>query len=146
VVPSKQEVEKVKGLTIGQLAKTAGVNIQTVRYYERLRLLAAEERMPSGYRMYTQHSVRRLGFIKRAQRLGFTLKEIHELLNLRARTTARCADVRRSAHEKLQGVKSKVEDLNALARSLERLIKTCRSDQPTDRCSILKSMERDTIR
>jgi DNA-binding transcriptional MerR regulator len=96
--------------------------------------------------MYTQHSVRRLGFIKHAQRLGFTLKEIHELLNLRARTAARCADVRRSAQEKLQEVKSKVEDLNTLARSLDRLIKTCRSNQPTDRCSILKSMERDTSR
>lgn len=136
----------MKDLTIGQLAKTADVNIQTVHYYERLRLLAAEERMPSGYRMYTKHSVRRLGFIKRAQRLGFTLKEIQELLNLRVRTTTRCTDVRRSAQRKLKEVKSKVEDLKALARSLERLIETCRSDQSTDRCSILKSMERDAIR
>ncbi|MEP6888945.1 MAG: heavy metal-responsive transcriptional regulator [Nitrospirales bacterium] len=136
----------MKRLTIGQLAMSAGVNIQTVRYYERLRLLAAEGRLPSGYRVYTQLSVRRLGFIKRAQGLGFTLKEIQGLLNLRVRTTARCADVRRSAQEKLKEVKSKVEDLKALARSLGRLIETCRSDQSTDRCSILKSLERDTIR
>ena len=71
------------GWTIGQLAKVVDVNVQTVRYYERLRLLSPSARRPSGYRVYGEEEERRLRFIKNAQALGFTLHEIGELLDLR---------------------------------------------------------------
>lgn len=130
------------GLTIGQLAKQAGVNVETVRYYERRRLLAPTDRKPSGYRVYGEETLQRLRFIKNAQALGFTLREIAELLNLRVTSTARCGDVERKAQAKLVEVEVKVRDLRALARVLEGLIRTCRAGQPTDRCPILKSLER----
>jgi len=128
-------------LTIGRLAKTVGVNIQTVRYYERLKLLAPTARMLSGYRLYRTAEVQRLRFIKNAQALGFTLQEIADLLNLRVSSTARCGDVQRRAQAKLAQVESKVHDLQALAQALKGLIRACQSGQPTDRCPILKCLE-----
>ncbi len=129
------------GLTIGQLAKEAGVNIQTVRYYERLKLLTPAARKPSGYRLYGDEAHRRLRFIKNAQALGFTLHEIEELLDLRISSRGRCRDVQRRAEAKLRQVEVKVRDLQSLATALQRLIYTCRAGQPTDRCPILKSLE-----
>ena len=134
------------GLTIGRLAKTVGVNIQTVRYYERLRLLAPTARMSSGYRLYGTAEVQRLRFIKNAQALGFTLQEITGLLNLRVDSTARCGDVQRRAQEHLGGVEDKIQDLEAMARVLRNLIKSCRAGQSTDRCPILKSLENEPRR
>ena len=130
-------------LTIGQLAKSSGVHVQTVRYYERLHLLGPAARASSGYRLYGPEEERRLRFIKNAQALGFTLREIDELLNLRVSSRARCGDVQRKAKEKLQCVEAKARDLRALARALERLIQTCRAGQPTDHCPILKSLEKE---
>ena len=129
--------------TIGQLAKTTGVNIQTVRYYERLRLLEPCDRKPSGYRLYDGESLKRLRFIKNAQALGFTLREIAELLNLRVTSTARCGDVQRRALAKLTHVEAKVRDLQALARSLRSLIRDCRAGQPTEQCPILTNLENE---
>jgi len=128
-------------VTIGQLAKDVGVNIQTVRYYERLKLLAPTARMPSGYRLYGTAEVQRLRFIKNAQALGFTLQEIMDLLNLRVSSAARCGDVQRRAQAKLAQVESKVHDLEALAQALKGLIRACQAGQPTDRCPILKCLE-----
>jgi len=128
-------------ITIGRLAKAVGVNVETVRYYERRHLLAPTARMPSGYRLYGDEAVRRLCFIKNAQTLGFTLQEIAELLNLRVNSVARCGDVQRRAQAKLAQVEAKVHDLDTLARALKDLIRACRAGQPTDRCPILKSLE-----
>lgn len=127
--------------TIGRLAKRVGVNIQTVRYYERRRLLSPTARKPSGYRLYGDDALKRLRFIKNAQSLGFTLQEIAELLSLRVSSAARCGDVQKKAQVKLTHVETKVRDLRALARALQGLIRTCRAGQPTDRCPILKSLE-----
>ena len=127
--------------TIGQLAKAVDVNVQTVRYYERLKLLSPSARRPSGYRVYGEEEERRLRFIKNAQALGFTLHEIRELLDLRVSSKARCSDVQWKAETKLRHVEAKVRDLRALARSLRKLIRTCRAGQSTDRCSILTSLE-----
>ncbi len=90
--------------TTGQLGKAGGVNIQTIRYYERLKLLAPTNRKPSGYRVYDSDALRRLRFIKNAQTLGFTLRDITELLNLRVSATAHCGDVQRKAQAKLMQV------------------------------------------
>jgi MerR family mercuric resistance operon transcriptional regulator/MerR family gold-responsive transcriptional activator of gol and ges genes len=130
------------GCTIGQLAKAVGVNIQTVRYYERLKLLGPSARRPSGYRVYGEDEERRLRFIKNAQALGFTLHEIEELLDLQVSSKACCGDVQRKAEAKLKHVEGKVRDLQALARALRSLIRDCRAGQPTDRCPILQSLEK----
>lgn len=126
-------------LTIGQLAKAVGVNIQTIRYYERLNLLGPTTRKPSGYQLYGNDVERRLRFIKNAQGLGFTLHEIAELLNLSVSSKARCGDVQRKAETKLTHVEATVRDLGGLAKALRNLIRSCRSGQPTQHCPILKS-------
>ena len=131
-------------LTIGQLARKVRVNVQTVRYYERLNLLAPSARRPSGYRLYGHEEERRLRFIKNAQALGFTLREIAELLALRVGSTARCGDVQKKARAKLVQVASKVDDLQALARALNSLIRACRVGRPTGHCPILMSLEDET--
>ncbi len=128
-------------LTIGQLAKDVGVNIETIRYYERRNLLDPTSRLPSGYRLYNREAQRRLRFIKNAQALGFTLHEIEELLDLRVRSKARCDDVQRRAEAKLKHVEAKLRHLQSLARALRSLLHDCRAGQPSDRCPILKALE-----
>lgn len=128
-------------LTIGQLAKEVGVNIQTVRYYERLKLLTPTARKLSGYRLYGATERQRLSFIKNAQTLGFTLREIRELLNLQVSSIAHRGDVQRKAAIKLAQVEAKVKNLQALARVLRSLIHTCQHGKPTDGCPIFKSPE-----
>jgi len=129
-------------LKIGQLAKQVGVNIETIRYYERRNLLGPTSRLPSGYRLYNYEAQRRLQFIKNAQALGFTLHEIEELLDLQVSSKSRCGDVQRKAVAKLKHVEAKVRDLQSLATALTRLIRTCRAGQPTNRCPILQSLEK----
>ncbi|MCW5778507.1 MAG: heavy metal-responsive transcriptional regulator [Nitrospira sp.] len=129
--------------TIGWLAKSAGVHVQTVRYYERQQLLSPVGRRPSGYRVYDHEAVARLRFIRNAKALGFTLREIGELLRLRVNGRARCGDVQRKAEAKLHGVEAKLTDLQALARALRGLIRMCQAGQPIDHCQILRQMERE---
>lgn len=128
-------------MTIGKLAKLVGVNIETIRYYERLKLLTPAARKPSGYRLYGDDNLRRLRFIKNAQALGFTLHEVKELLNLRVSSTARCGDVQQKAQTKLKQVMEKIRDLQALDRTLLHLVRACRAGQTTDHCPILQSFE-----
>lgn len=143
-VPFQLRDHMASDLKIGQLAKQAGVNIETIRYYERLNLLGPSSRLPSGYRLYNRDAQRRLRFIKNAQALGFTLHEIAELLNLRVSSRARCGDVQRKAEAKLAHVEAKIQELHALARALKHLIRTCRAGQPTEACPILESLEQET--
>ena len=128
--------------TIGRLATSAGVCVQTVRYYEKRKLLSPSGRRPSGYRIYDHEALTRLRFIRNAQTLGFTLREIVELLNLRVTTGTRCDDVQRKADAKLQSVEAKIRDLQALALALRGLIRTCRAGQPINRCRIVSHLEK----
>lgn len=128
--------------TIGRLAKAVGVNVQTVRYYERLHLLGPATRTSSGYRLYGPEEEQRLRFIKNAQTLGFTLREVNELLNLRVSSVARCGTIQMKAQAKLRQVEAKVQDLLALSRALKSLIRTCRAGQPTDHCPILQRLDK----
>lgn len=127
--------------TIGQAAKAVGVNVQTLRYYERQRLLAPAARTSSSYRMYDTDAIRRLRFIKNGQALGFTLQEIADLLSLRVHAKARCGDVQRRAEAKLRQVQEKILQLQALDQALQHLVHACRSQQPTNRCPILNALE-----
>jgi DNA-binding transcriptional MerR regulator len=105
-------------LRTGQLAKRAGVNIQTLRYYERRRLLAVPARRASGQRAYPESAVSVVRAIKAAQRLGFTLNEIHELLSLSRRGRANTDDLHLRAHAKMMEVERRIADLEQVRHSL----------------------------
>lgn len=128
-------------LTIGKVAQQAKVNIQTIRYYERRGLVKPFGHRPSGYRLYTGEAVQKIRFIKHAQELGFTLKEISALLRLRVSKTARCEDVREKAHARLKNVKEKIHRLRSIETTLEELIQSCPSQRKTEKCPILRSMQ-----
>ena len=127
---------------IGELAKKVGVNIQTIRYYERRGLLLPTTKMESGYRLYDNEAKKRLEFIRYSKNLGFTLKETEELLRLRVSTTARCGDIRKKAEAKLREVESKIEGLQTIRKVLNELIRTCHAGQPTEKCPILKTIDK----
>ncbi len=133
----------MKGLTIGAVSKQAGVNVETLRYYERRGLLQKPPRTLSNYRLYTDETVRRIRFIKRGQELGFTLKEIKELLSLRARPRARCADVRQRAEAKIQDIESKMRTLNAMKKALSKLMAECSGRGPITDCPILEALDEE---
>ena len=128
-------------LTIGKVARLAAVNIQTLRYYERIGLVKPEARRESGYRLYTEEAARRVRFIKHAQQLGFSLVEIAQLLRLRVRKTVHCEEVRSKTEARLESVRKKIESLGKMAKVLEALIESCRSRALTDPCPILSSLE-----
>ncbi|TBR26054.1 MerR family transcriptional regulator [bacterium] len=128
-------------LTAGKVAGRAGVNIQTVRYYERRGLLVPDGRRDSGYRLYGQEAVRKLRFIKNAQGLGFSLDEIARLLRMRVGQKAQCGKVKKQAQSRLVVVQEKITALRAMERALKALIRTCSAKATTDRCPILESLE-----
>ena len=130
-------------LTRGRLATEGGVKPETVRYYEQRGLLAKPPRTPAGYRLFDAEAVRRLRFIKHAQALGFSLKEIKELLALRVRPGVSCGDVRRRAEAKLVDVDEKLRALRVMRKTLERLIGTCANRGPVSNCAILASLDDD---
>ncbi len=129
-------------MTIGEVAERAGVNVQTVRYYERRGLLSEPPRSQSGYRQYKPEVVTRIQFIKRAQLLGFSLIEIIELLSLRVSSGTNCDEVLRKAEAKRQEIDRKIVALDEMRRSLDRLIRACESREPTEECPILARLER----
>ncbi len=134
-------------LTIGQVATAADVNIQTIRYYERRGLFPTPRRTPAGYRQYAEDAVARLRFIKHAQALGFSLREIQELLGLRVRHGAACDAVERKTRHKIAVVHQKIRDLQRMQHTLERLAAACMARRPTDDCPILEVLEeRDDIK
>lgn len=122
---------------IGTLARRADVNVQTVRYYERIGLFPKPTRTPSGYRRYTEADLARLHFIRHAAGLGFTLTETQELLALRARRGAPCKTVRTRAETKLAAIDAKLSELRELRDAVARLVHTCAGDTAVEHCSIL---------
>ena len=130
-------------LRTGELAKEAGVNVETLRFYEREGLLPEPPRRLSGYREYPPETVQRIRFIQRAKELGFTLREIKGLLELRVDPDTTCAEVREQAAEKIADVKQKISDLKRIERALNKLMNTCRGSGPIDDCPILKHLEKE---
>ncbi|MGH9362338.1 MAG: MerR family transcriptional regulator [Thermoanaerobaculia bacterium] len=129
-------------LTIGKLAREAGVGVETVRFYEREGLVVEPPRGASGYRHYAPETVTRLQFIRHAKELGFSLAEIRELLSLRASPEASCDDVRRQIRGKIAAVQEKRRALARLQRVLEELAETCVAGAPSSECQILEALER----
>jgi MerR family mercuric resistance operon transcriptional regulator len=130
-------------LTIGELAERGEVNAQTIRYYERCGLLPKPRRSPSGYRLYDQNAAKRLSFVRRAQALGFSLREINDLLSLRLRADTTCADIRDAARQKIASVDGKLAELNRIRAALVRLARSCRGSGPKSECPILEALDQD---
>ena len=128
----------MSAMTIGALAKKAGVNIDTIRYYERNGLIPEPMRRLSGYREYGPSDVSRLRFILRAKELGFTLAEIAELLSLSADRDVR--GVKRRAENRLQQVEYKIQELQRVRRGLKTLIDACPGHGDLERCPIIAAL------
>lgn len=128
-------------LKIGEVAQRAAVNLQTIHYYEREGLLPRPPRTASNYRVYTEDAVRRVRFIKRAQELGFALKDIKELLSLRAAPRSCCSDVRQQAQAKLRDIGEKIGTLQGMRKALTRLIGECSGKGPITECPILEALD-----
>lgn len=128
-------------LRISEVAAEAGVNQQTLRYYERRGILAEPDRTPAGYRQYDPETVDRVRFIKRAQELGFTLDEIQELLELRVDHGAACGAIEAKARENLTRVNEKLRQLVRLQEVLTDLVGSCQRRQRTEECPILEALE-----
>ena len=128
-------------LTIGALAQAAGIGVETVRFYERKGLIPEPPRTRSGYRQYPGDTVDRVKFIRRAQGLGFALREISELLDLRVDEVAACGPVEAQAREKLEQVAGKIQALRRMETALQRLVEACVAREPTGACPILEELD-----
>ena len=127
-------------LTIGQIAKRAGVSNDTIRLYERYGLIEEPPRADNGYRQYSSNTVDQLIFIQRAKHMGFTLKEIQELLSIHHTSTQSCGEVRKRAQQKLQQVNGKLQELKQLEKVLKKLVRDCDEHQPDELCPIFMSL------
>jgi MerR family mercuric resistance operon transcriptional regulator len=130
----------MRGLTIGKLADTAGVNRETVRYYERIGLMPEPGRTPGGHRSYGREHARRLAFIRRARELGFGTEEVRALLGLAEPGHTSCAEVKTIAARHLARVHAKIADLTKLERVLTVTIKFC-SGGSTPSCPVLDMLD-----
>jgi MerR family mercuric resistance operon transcriptional regulator len=129
-----------ESMTIGNLAKAAGVNVETIRYYQRIGLVDEPDKPPQGYRRYPASIIDRIQFIKRAQDLGFTLNEITDLLSL---NDGNCEEARAIAEHKLEGIHRRIEDLTAMQSELTRLVKACRRNADgRGHCAIIETLSR----
>lgn len=131
----------MNGLTIGKVAKGAGIGIETVRFYEKEGLIGPAARTESNYRVYGDGDIIRLRFIKRGKALGFTLKEIKELLALRHDPGASKDEVKRQTEAKIADIDQKIRDLTRIKATLETLDRQCDGHGPASDCPILDALE-----
>lgn len=128
-------------VTIGTAARAAGVSVETIRFYERRGLVAQPRKPEEGYREYSPETVSRIRFIRRAQEIGFSLREIDELLALRADPDADCSDVREKARIKLEAVNHKIAGLERVRAALNEVIAACPGRGALRACSILEALD-----
>ena len=129
-------------LTIGKLAKRIDLNIETIRYYERRGLIPKPRRRESGYREYSDETTIRILFIKHAKDLGFSLKEINELLSLKLDPGTSCSEVRKKAEIKIEDIEGKIKTLRKMKKALLKLTKICSGSGPVSECPILEALEK----
>ncbi len=131
-------------LTIGELARSAGVGVETIRFYEREGLLEEPPRRPSGHREYPEAEVTRLLFIRRAKDLGFTLAETRELMSLRADRSARCGEVKKRTQEKIADIERRIRTLQRMRRVLKKVYAACDGERiPISECPILEALDKE---
>ncbi|MGB6985937.1 MAG: MerR family transcriptional regulator [Candidatus Aquilonibacter sp.] len=124
-------------MTISQLARSAGITPETVRYYQRIGLIRTPRRPDSGFRSYENDDVLHLRFIRHAQTLGFTLDEVRELLRL---TVADCSEAERLAQERLNAVRAKIGDLRRLEATLQHTVDECEQRRPHAGCPLIEAL------
>jgi DNA-binding transcriptional MerR regulator len=129
------------GVNRAQIAASAGVNIETLRCYERRGLIPPPRRSQANYRKYPADTVRRVRFVKHAQDLGFTLGEIKELLGLRATRGARSGEVRAKAAAKITDIDARIAALDQMRTALAHLVEECSGDGPASGCTILHAID-----
>lgn len=130
--------------SIGQVARRACVGVETVRFYEREGLLEEPVRRASGYRQYSEEAVKQIRFIKRAQQLGFSLKEIQELLTLRVDGQTSCEQVKERAEAKIVSVEQKIAELQRMRQALLQVASLCSGGDPSSRCPMLDALDHDS--
>lgn len=124
-------------MTIGRLAEAAGVNVETIRYYQRIGLISEPKKPQEGFRKYQHEALDQIIFIKRAQQLGFSLQEIAELLEL---GDGHCSDVRKRAEKKRDKIANQIKDLQALQGTLNQLIQACHLGKGKQKCPIVETL------
>ena len=128
-------------MTIGQVAKETALGIETIRFYERQGLVPDPPRRRSGYRQYPEETIARLLFIKRAKEVGFSLKEIAELLALRVDPETSAGAIKQRVEKKIQDVEGKIRSLRRMKKALVELDESCCGCGPTSECPILDALE-----
>ena len=128
-----------KAMTIGMLARASGVNLETIRFYERSGLLPAPQRSAAGYRHYQEVDVRRLRFIRRGRELGFSLEEIRSLLDLAAQPQSPCASADQLVAEHLESIAARIRDLQNMQTELQK-IAGCQSEH-AEHCRLLEALD-----
>jgi Hg(II)-responsive transcriptional regulator len=131
-------------MRIGEVARLADVNVQTLRYYERRGLLPSPARRPSGYREYSPDTVRVVRFIKRAQELGFSLHDVGELLELRRNPARNRLAARAVAERKVEDIAARIRRLTAMQQALKQLVKACECSDRSHECPIIEALDDDS--
>lgn len=131
----------MESLTIGKIARFAEVGVETIRFYEREGLIIEPPRRDSGYRQYPKETVFRIRFIRRAKQLGFSLREIKELLSLRINPRTSCEEVREHTKGKIAEIEEKMHTLQRMKKALMNLTEACSGRGPVRECPILEALE-----
>ena len=128
-------------LKIGKVAEKSSVGVETVRFYEREGLISMPTRTYSGYRQYSESVVRQIQFIKHAKTLGFSLKEIGELIKLKSVRNARCKDIKERTEAKISDIEDKIVSLERMKKALQPLVVQCKASDPISDCPILGALD-----
>lgn len=128
-------------LRIGEVANKSHVGVETVRFYEREGLIALPKRNVSGYRQYSESAIKQIQFIQHAKTLGFSLKEIRELIKLKSTRDARCKSIKSTAKAKIADIQEKIDALKRMKMALEPLVAQCKSSDPISDCPILNALD-----
>lgn len=138
MITVKQQPEKM--YTRGEVAKLTDVGIETVRFYEQEGLIPKPRRSDAGYRQYPSDAIKRIRFIKHTKDLGFSLKEIADLLTLRVNPHCRSHDVKKATEQKINEVDEKIRGLHKMKKALRKLADSCHGKGPTSECPILEAL------
>jgi Hg(II)-responsive transcriptional regulator len=128
-------------MTIGKVAKCAGVGVETIRFYEREGLIEQPHRRDSGYRAYPAETVDRVRFVRRAKELGFSLEEIKELLALRIAPGTTCGQIKKRAEAKIGDIEDRIRGLQRMKQALRKLAVACGGNGSVSECPILDALE-----
>ena len=131
-------------LRIGQVAKKSRVGVETVRFYESEGLIELPERSVSGYRQFSESVIKQIQFIQHAKKLGFTLKDIRELIKLKSTGNSRCNIIKATASSKIADIQEKIDALEQMKMALQPLVAQCKSSDPISDCPILNALDEDT--